>query len=698
MVASGGSLSSAAAQVRQAVAAIHTEEATLRSTLGQAASALGWEGQITDRGQEASSEVDSAVRELADALDAGAGAIADFGEALDTHGPPLRELKAEYEDASRMSFQDAFIIGLTGPMVGVQQEERRQERLTHLRNQAAPLISALRDADRACERSLHQAAAALDALSPPGISKNFTRSLAPAGSWGIFQEQGLVDTAAEEGIAARFQEGMTATELRELLGEVELDRLAGFLQRHPHLIALLAGDFDQRHDDDPAISGLWDAIGEFPNGQVADPSAIARIAAYWDGLSADDRYRLHLLYPTLIGNLDGIDLQYRAAANLAVVRSAQSLEHARIAQLEALPDNQTVLEQQLQDSPWWIPDWVNRLVHGQMEGGFIYDFRMRDQELARAQNRLQFYDELMERQPDLRGGPALDGERVVLDADQRALLVFDPRGDGLFAEWHGEFDAAHVGVFVPGTTTDMANIGRYNELMRDLAGEPDVAGVTWMGVDLPNAVGADATRTRYSAEGGEALLRFAEGLGTRLDADQSLTAIGHSAGGGIVNYADAIGMNIDRTITIAPSGSALGIEGQTPDAYPGTDWAGVARNVQRFTQTAPGDPIWVAQNQDSIPFVPDGLGHGTNPNGSDQITRLETGRDAGGARVEGHSDVLNPDTDAWNNVIGVVTGGDVIPFRTEWVPIIPGRPFVRRRNVYADDTYTGTDPVPIDQL
>src|SRR5690606_10453473 len=137
-----------------------------------------------------------------------------------------------------------------------------------------------------------------------------------------------------------------------------------------------------------------------------------------------------------------------------------------------------------------------------------------------------------------------DASGMLLPSDQRAVLLFDPRGDGLYAEWHGELDAPDVGIFVPGTTTDLAGIDAY---ARRMAGIPDAvettAMVTWMGIDLPNAVASDATQTRYSSDGGAALLRFVEGLDLR---DRTVTAVGHSAGGGIVGYADVLGMVVDR--------------------------------------------------------------------------------------------------------------------------------------------------------
>lgn len=693
MTADAGGLRASGQALTGVIESLQNESQTLSATLGSAAGALGWEGQLTDRAQDAAEPNSTALTDLGDALQSASEAIVTFADELDDHGARLRQLERDYADIEP-GFMERYGESQS-PSLALAAEERRAEERAAIEGEVARHISALDQADSSCRSVLDVAVAGIDALRTPGVSKHFTRTLAPSepGLWAMFQDLGLVDTADEERIAAGFQEGMSAHEVRELLEGIDLDRLEAFLRRHPAIMNVLASDPDglTSRDVDPVLDSLWDAIGEMENGQVLNPVAIGEISQYWDSLSPDERYRLRLMYPALIGNLDGVDLAHRSAANLLLLDSAMYTEHERIAFLESLPSNEEALETYLETTPWWHWETASRWGWDLAEGGFIVDARMRDQELQRARDRYDFYSELRAGQPELRSEPVFDGGRMVLDVDQRAVLVFDPREDGRFAEWHGEFDAPSVGIFVPGTTTDMSNISRYNELMRDLGGEPGVAGITWMGTDLPNAIGADATQTRYSEQGGQGLLRFAEGLG--LDSGQSLTAIGHSAGGGIVGYADAIGMSVDRTITIAPSGSGLGIEGLTPDEYPAYDWNGNSRDVQRFTQTAPGDPIWVAQNQDGIPFVPNDWGHGTDPNSEDQIIRLETGRDRDGNRVEGHSDVVNLDTDAWGNVVGVVTGGGVIPFQTE-------RPWWRpwRRNVYDDDDYQGTDPVLIDDL
>lgn len=217
----------------------------------------------------------------------------------------------------------------------------------------------------------------------------------------------------------------------------------------------------------------------------------------------------------------------------------------------------------------WSFDRTGEFLTGP-EGELIADVGIADpdQELARSQERIALLEGLLFDVPVVPHG----GRR--LSADHRAVLAFDPRDDGRFAEWHGTIDASNVGVFVPGTTTDLASVGRYNDTMLLLAGrhQLDTATITWMGTDLPDAVAADATFTSYT-------------------------------------------------------------------------------EVERA-----------------------------------------------GERIEGvnsHGQVVMPGTDAFGNIVGVIRGDEVIPFRTElrwsWRGRLP-------ENVYDDPGYPGTPTVPTDEL
>jgi hypothetical protein len=80
-------------------------------------------------------------------------------------------------------------------------------------------------------------------------------------------------------------------------------------------------------------------------------------------------------------------------------------------------------------------------------------------------------------------------------------------------------------------------------------------------------------------------------------------------------------------------------------------------DVQRYTMTAPGDPIHYIQGVQLF-----GIGHGASPADFPGVTQLTTGNYADGTPIEGlaaHSGVLQTGSDAWKNMYGVFTGGPV---------------------------------------
>lgn len=692
-------------------------ETAITTTLGASASALGWEGQITDRAAEVADPGANLVRRLADACQAGSRAFHDLAEVLSWRGPVLDSLVRDHEGLRAGDFTMEIPDGGGGSTTVTDHAAYANAR-QDLERRIFEHRDRLAEADRACRDRLAGVESDITSLVPPGTSPGFLRSLVPSQVWGHFSEVGVADTPAEAALAAQITESTTAAELRELLNGIPVERLENFLARHPVAMAILADNYLPMDPSDPTLTRLWEIIGPISDdGQIESIGNIERIRDYWAGLEPHEQLRMRLLYPTLIGSLDGIPVEHRAAANRLLIQSALDQEIARLAVLEQMPDNATTLEALKGQLPGgalqrFVGGKVLETLFSDSSQGLFADLRLRDQELGRSSSRIEFYTSLLTPMPSRRGADVVDDTGMVLRADERAVLLFDPRGDGRYAEWHGAFDAANVGVFVPGTTTDMSSVRKYSRRMQLLA-KGDTATVTWMGIDLPNAVASDATQTRYSAEGGAALLRFVEGLDIT---DRTVTAVGHSAGGGIVGYADVLGMRVDRTFLIAPSGSALGIqtplpwplgpwggEPVTPTEYPVTDWTNVdERDVNRYTMTAPGDLIWVAQKSETARFwigIPEDWGHGLNPNTHDQFIRLETGRftdrERRGQRLEGnaaHGWVVEENTDAWANILGVIEGGEVIPYleeRTWWGT---------SRNVYDDDDYSGTTPVPLDSL
>lgn len=636
MVSDPGALTDAAADLVAMAEVVDEEDATVSAGIGDAASSLGWSGQPLVPGMQAAADTGSMLAALAGDLRGASEALTKLAGLIDVHGAELRRKRAERDgvpESDSANFHAFLMIEDVDP----ETRARLAMRIEDLRQD-------LLEADTVCSDTLSAATMSLDRVNRPGIQVGFLRSMAPEGSWRQFVAHDLVpDPAVEDRIliALHPYECPTADDARAALDELDAKHLDAFLHRNPRIAELLARD--QSPPTHPAATPLLNASFTGSVFSGGKPTDVVAVAQAWDDLTADERARLRAYYPAYIGGLDGVPPEHRAGANQWLIGPALTDVEAQIGRLDADPHHD--------------PDEMKELV-----------------------GRAELYRSLTGPAETGRGGPTIDGGHVVLDADTPAVLLFDPTGDGRYAQWHGSFGATNVAIYTPGTGMTMGGNDAADDFMRDLASEPDTAGISWMGVDLPDDI-PDAAKTQHSIDGGDALLRFTEGLNLR--DRQVLTAIGYSAGGGIVGYADAIGAKFDRVITLAPSGSGLEIGG-APSEYPDLAWDRTDRShVQRFTQTVSGDPIHIAHQSDDLKVIlailaPTSLiwshdkGHGPDPNNQEQVVRLQPGRscldgepspcsgDSLGS-YDPHKEVLWPESDGRNNIIGVVTHGDVLP-------------------------------------
>jgi hypothetical protein len=416
-----------------------------------------------------------------------------------------------------------------------------------------------------------------------------------------------------------------------------------------------------------------------------DEQRIAAIRAWFARLPGDEARRLALLYPAVVGTLDGAPVEARTRANRIAIAAALHDERRRLAALVADAPADGSFEKLWADA--------NDIV------GIVTDIDDDQRALLKARGRIELYERLLHEQIDdpapRPGSPATVGHQV---------LLFDPRGDGRIAEMFGPLDdrTRHVAVFVPGTTADLSNSQTYANKMLLLARADLTGGTTsvmWLGMDAPDAVGANAPQPHYADTGGPALRDFVWGVDVPAGADS--TVIGHSYGGAVVGTADRVGLDVDRVVLVESPGIGHDV------------WSaptGDGRDVQRYTMTAPGDPITYSR----VPhWVQDlsGLGHGANPDTTAGYTRLETGRypvDArhGGELVQGsdaHSGVLTYGSTSWNNIVGVVQGSEVVPWTAPEPVLVDHRPgphgvaipIYRETLPYADPAYPGTPAVPV---
>jgi hypothetical protein len=96
---------------------------------------------------------------------------------------------------------------------------------------------------------------------------------------------------------------------------------------------------------------------------------------------------------------------------------------------------------------------------------------------------------------------------------------------------------------------------------------------------------------------------------------------------------------------VAAAGAGVGVDDPS-------DWHNRNPDVMRFSMTAPGDFIEAVQG---IPGGP----HGADPDEMPGVIRLATGHYDDGRLMAGtgaHTDVLNWPSDAWRNILSVITG------------------------------------------
>jgi hypothetical protein len=264
--------------------------------------------------------------------------------------------------------------------------------------------------------------------------------------------------------------------------------------------------------------------------------------------------------------------------------------------------------------------------------------------IARSQARIKLYEDIL--------------------ANDRQILRFDPSGNGRIAELVGHIEPGtrNVGLFVPGVNTQMANFDAYAGLGRSLvAADPAgrTAVVVWADGVFPQNPVAQGPDASYAQAMAPDLKTFTDDLrgeiASHAGSDVTLTAIGHSYGGATVGLAEAQGLDVDRVLHVESAGMGHGV--WSPADLPASQ-----AGVQRFSMTAPLDPIVVAQgNAWGLEWT--GIGHGADPDTFPGVTELATGRDASGDLQWGlssHNDVLKPGSESWTNIYRVLTDGGVL--------------------------------------
>ncbi len=381
--------------------------------------------------------------------------------------------------------------------------------------------------------------------------------------------------------------------------------------------------------DADAVSG-WPTMGQ------------DRIAEQIAELTPARRAQLITAAPREVGNTDGVPWPMRVAANRLNIADA-ILAERRTLDIPVDDKIRTVVAQR----------YGTRLYPVGAERAHDVIASDPDRRAAaiaehdrNANQHIAFYQSLLTQIPDPTGRT---GELV-----DRQILAFDPARSSL-VELTGDLGAAGgVGVLVPGLNTTMLGSAANTDTVRRFVaeGRGDIAMITYLGGPFPTgrwAAGVwQAADPHFALEMAPRLVAFSEDVNRTVDAtgrSVAVTYLGHSYGGSILGTAERLGLTADRVVYVEAAGAGVGV-------YNPADWHNRNPEVARFSMTAPGDPIGLVQG---LPLGP----HGADPDEIPGVVRLDTGKRLDGTEMGGqsaHSDVLNEPSDAWHELLGVITG------------------------------------------
>lgn len=268
----------------------------------------------------------------------------------------------------------------------------------------------------------------------------------------------------------------------------------------------------------------------------------------------------------------------------------------------------------------------------------------------------------------------------VSDQVDRQFVGFSPEGNGRMIEMIGSIQPGvnGVGVVVPGTNTNLNGSSSNHKSALALADQSNSPILLYVGGDFPQGLDKASDET-YARDMAPKLVDFGHEIDrevARSAAGTPVTYIGHSYGGAIVGTAEQLGLRADRIVHASSAGTGIYT---APYENPNPD-------VQRFSLTAPGDPIGAIQSlpRDTgiapmgLPENTDGqvgnplggLPAATDPDNIPGVVRLDTGyygsefNDHSPGEIivgtDGHGQYWDdPNSTAFQNMAGVIAGGDV---------------------------------------
>lgn len=329
------------------------------------------------------------------------------------------------------------------------------------------------------------------------------------------------------------------------------------------------------------------------------------IKDYFETLSPAQQAAVAEADPSEVGNLDGVPVNIRFAANRISIQEEYQKESEY---LNGLAPNDRAYKR--------TQDRVNTL------RGFL-DPRIK-----------KFKD------PKKMG-------RITEVEMPRQFLLFDahfgstgdakasPFPDGRVAEVVGDLESAkHVAFRVPGIGNRLDDFNSFSKGGYDLAQDdqevesPDSAVVSWLGYDTPEM--GDSVDPAKAIVGGQQLNAFRQGISVNIQPKATTSIIAHSYGTLVTSKALQDGLtNINNVTFMGSPGLGTNIHSVADFHMPGTNF---------YAMRAPGD------------FVSYSEGLGDDPADFSDITRLST------HGSHAHSEYYNRDTASLDNLQRVLTG------------------------------------------
>ncbi|MFI9587115.1 alpha/beta hydrolase [Streptomyces sp. NPDC052236] len=381
---------------------------------------------------------------------------------------------------------------------------------------------------------------------------------------------------------------------------------------------------------------LQQAAGKYADDEkIPKGKSAAENAAWWNGLTQDQRDEYATLYPASVGALDGIPSTVRDDANRMVLAETRAQTQLDLNKLGPEP------AKYIQNPSGTYPVAIKNPAWEQWNKGGGPRFQAQLKGMDAIQKRFD--------------SPASDG------LPEAYLLGFDEKGTGRAIIANGNPDTAtNTAVYVPGTTSRLEGIGgdinRMTELWKESNAQSpgeSTSTITWLGYDAPQSIVPGAMQKDWAYNGSPKLNSFMDGLETAQGgADNShTTVIGHSYGSTVVGDASNKGdLSADDIVVAGSPGMMVG-DADDLDVPKGHVWSEAAWNdpVPAGGKLAGlGGYKWGVETWNGIPF------------NAGYVQTVPSDEAFGAHRMDvdtsGHSDYWNRGSQSLKNQASVVVG------------------------------------------